>query len=53
MRAIPLTPADGSGLCLSELAMAAADIVVSTTDALILGIIRADTGSSISHATII
>ena len=28
------------------------DIVVSTTDALILGIIRADTGSSISHATI-
>ncbi len=50
MRDIPLTPVGGGGLCLSDVGMNPADIIVSTTHAATSGVIRADTGSSVSHA---
>jgi uncharacterized protein YycO len=52
MREIPLTPAGGGGVCISDVAMNAADIIVSTTNATISGVIRAETGSYVSHAAL-
>lgn len=52
MSDIPLTPVGGGGLCISDGGMNAADIIVSTTDAAISGLIRVDTGSYVSHAAL-
>src|SRR5258708_26086366 len=52
MRDIPLTPVGGGGVCLSDVGMNPSDIIVSTTNAAISGVIRADTGSSVSHAAL-
>jgi cell wall-associated NlpC family hydrolase len=48
MTSIPLSPKQG-GQCILPSALAPADIIVSTTNALISRGIRADTRSSISH----
>lgn len=50
MRLPPLTPRSGGGLCIDQAALKPADIVVSTTDAAVSGVIRFFTGAPISHA---
>jgi cell wall-associated NlpC family hydrolase len=52
MTAIPLTPTDGGGLCLSISALQPADLIVSTTNAIASGVIRGVTRSAVSHASV-
>lgn len=47
-----LLPVGGGGVCLSDIGMNPADVIVSTTNATISGVIRADTSSSVSHAAL-
>src|SRR5208282_4586837 len=52
MSEIDLTPPGGGGMCITDLAMAPADIIVSTTSSPVAELIRVDTGSKISHAAL-
>ncbi len=49
---IPLTPVGGGGHCINTDELQLADIIVSTTNARISQMIRAASGSVVSHAMI-
>jgi uncharacterized protein YycO len=49
---IPLTPVGGGGLCVSDAGLFPADIIVSTTNSIESGFVRADTNSYVSHAAL-
>jgi cell wall-associated NlpC family hydrolase len=50
VRKIALTPSTGGGVCIPGESLLLADIIVSTTAALVSRGIRAGTGSAVSHA---
>src|SRR3954452_8692795 len=50
MSDIPLDPTDTAGRSIGDSALEAADIIVSTTSAGVSRVIRAGTGSAVSHA---
>ena len=51
-KSIALTPANGSGICISFSALRPADIIVSTTKAMVSSAIRLGTMSVVSHAAL-
>jgi cell wall-associated NlpC family hydrolase len=52
MKAIPLTPVGGGGICLADSALQAADITVSAGTGLVSDGIRLGTSSDVSHASL-
>ncbi len=49
---VPLTPAGGGGMCIAPAALQPADIIVSAGTGTVSAVIRAGTGSEVSHAAL-